>query len=88
MQYMRLFLDYTPTTADEFLNIALMDSENQIISYRILAHIYFMKGQLRLFYFASDPETNKNQTFLVSSIGVSDQTNTVGFKGMQIRFYL
>jgi hypothetical protein len=33
MQYMRLFLDYTPTTADEFLNIALMDSESKIVRY-------------------------------------------------------
>jgi hypothetical protein len=47
-----------------------------------------MKGQLRLFYFASDLETNNNQTFLVSSIGVSNQNITVGFKGIQIRYYL
>ena len=31
MQYMRFFLDYTPTTPDEFLNIALMDSASKMI---------------------------------------------------------
>ncbi len=31
MQYVRLFLDYTPTTIDGFLNIALMDSASKII---------------------------------------------------------
>lgn len=31
LQYVRLFLDYTPTTKDEFLNIALMESASEQI---------------------------------------------------------
>jgi hypothetical protein len=43
IQYMRLFLDYAPTTADEFLNLALMDSASKIIVYLMRADVYLIK---------------------------------------------
>lgn len=33
LQYVRLFLDYAPTTADEFINIATMQSGSKINCY-------------------------------------------------------
>jgi len=80
LQYVRLFLDYTPTTKDEFLNIALMEPASKINFFFSTERIVFQLGKLYVFHFASDSGTT-NQSFIIEEVSSSDSSNTVGYKG-------
>ena len=45
------------------------------------ALIILLIGHLYIFNFASDPQTNNNQTFPITSISNTSQSETIGYKG-------
>lgn len=74
MQYLRIYLDWTVDSKEKMINLALMDTKGKLNSN------IFEKATLYQFYFASDPQTNNNQTFIVNTLTNTSETNVIGLK--------
>ena len=81
-------MDYAPSTADEFMNLALMDPTSNLFIGKKILDKSNNQGQLYLFYFTSNSQTDNNQTLLISHITTTTQSYTLGFKGTLFSYSL
>ena len=84
IQYVRMYWDYLADTQDKLINLALMSPDSKSMMLLYFALIILLIGHLYIFNFASDPQTNNNQTFPITSISNTSQSETIGYKGKKI----
>lgn len=82
LSHVRIYVDYFPSSADEMINLAIMDQGKTSIIFQKAVNFILLEGNLYLFHFWSDPLINGNSTIPVLSIGSSSNTSLTASKGI------
>mgnify|MGYP000934467756 CR=1 FL=1 len=86
LQYVRVYLNYFPTSGDEVVNLAVMETGSNFSTLNIACiFLSCFIGILYIAHFSSIPSVSNNQTVSVDYIQETTQGTLTAYKGNEIK---